>query len=305
MQAQRLGDLPADAHHRVERRPADPGRPWRCGRRAARRTRGRTGRAARHRRSARCPLIVAASGASPTIDSAVSVLPEPDSPIMPRRPPSATANDTPSTTRRPPISTTRSVDLEQRVGRSARRLRRSPRAERHDGRRTHGGSTGSPRRAPRSRGSMASRRPSPRRLNPSVASTTARPGNTSAPGWTVIDCCKRLQHPPPRRRRHRGQPEVAERGLGEHGEGGDQRELDDHRRGDVGDDVPPHRAPRRRARRAWPSRCSRGSGRGRPRPARPGPARRRRPARWPATPSTPSRRGRRRTPGPGSASAGR
>ena len=36
---------------------------------------------------------------------------------------------------------------------------------------------------------MASRRPSPSRLKPSVASTTASPGNTSVPGWIVIDCC--------------------------------------------------------------------------------------------------------------------
>jgi hypothetical protein len=41
----------------------------------------------------------------------------------------------------------------------------------------------------RSRGSIASRSPSPRRLKPSVASTTASPGNTIAPGCTVTDCC--------------------------------------------------------------------------------------------------------------------
>ena len=55
-----------------------------------------------------------------------------------------------------------------------------------------------------------------------------------------------VQHPSPRRRRRRRQAEVAERGLGQHREGGDQRQLHDHGRGDVRQDVPPHRPPRRR-----------------------------------------------------------
>ena len=195
--------------------------------------------------------------------------------MTPSRPPSTISNDTPSTTARPPIVDGQVLDLEQR--RASRRP--LPRVTGT----TAGSSTWSTTlvstgdtvaERPRRRGSTASRSPSPRRLKPSVAPTTARPGNTSAPGWTVIVCCSSLEHPPPRRRRHRRQPEVAERGLGEHGEGGDQRQLHDHGRGDVRQDVAPHRAPRRRPARRRRHHVVLGQHARRPRPARRAPARR-------------------------------
>ncbi len=54
------------------------------------------------------PEARAPSGRRPRTASAVSDLPDPDSPMRPRRLPSGTSKDTPSTTRRPSISTTRS-----------------------------------------------------------------------------------------------------------------------------------------------------------------------------------------------------
>ena len=140
------------------------------------------------------PDTVATSGPKPTIDNTDSVLPDPDSPMMPSRSPRSTANETSSTTRFPPISTVRcstckSVTVQLHPG--GRRAAASRPVQRSAAVLTmlvNVGDTVADR--PRSCGSTASRRPSPRRLNPSVASTTARPGKTIAPGCTVTDCCR-------------------------------------------------------------------------------------------------------------------
>ncbi len=83
------------------------------------------------------PVTVATSGANPMIDNADSVLPDPDSPMMPSRSPRSTANETSSTTRFPPISTVRCSTCKSVTARlhpwwSAGRLRcrRCPRHQR-------------------------------------------------------------------------------------------------------------------------------------------------------------------------------
>ena len=87
---------------------AAPGTRCRSRRRAARAS-SRSGRPISSRPFQRTlPAAVAPSGSSPRIASAVSDLPDPDSPISPTRAPSGTANETPSTTRRPSMSTVRS-----------------------------------------------------------------------------------------------------------------------------------------------------------------------------------------------------
>ena len=93
-------------------------------------------------------------------------------------------------------------------------------------------------RCRRSRGSVASRRPSPRRLKPRVASTSASPGSSTGHGCTVTVFCRPLRVQSPRRPTPLGEPEVGERRLGE-----DRRAR------------PPGTAARSR-----PARCSAGCG---------------------------------------------
>ena len=188
VQAQRLGDLAADPHHRVERRPrvlehhgdllaAQPS--CNCRSRAAER--------APRRRSGRCPVTVASSGARPTIASAVSVLPDPDSPMTPSRPPSTISNETPSTTRRPPISTVSPSTSSSAITRPAPPAIGHRRRVLIDDAREHGRRRRRPPAQPRVDGvaqAVAEQVEPERRRRPPPG-----PGNTSVPGCTVIDCC--------------------------------------------------------------------------------------------------------------------
>ncbi len=185
------------------------------------------------------PVTSACSGANPITDSADSVLPEPDSPMIPSRRPASRSNETRSTTVLPPKRTVRS--------RTSSRLIRAP----HPVRWACGSAWARPVASLRRRrvGSIASRSPSPSRLNPSVASTTAMPGNTIAHGCTVTDCWR-----PWSMRPHDGvatgvRPRKLSAASASDGERGDDRQLHDHGRADVRHDVPPDRAHGRRSRR--------------------------------------------------------
>ena len=92
--AQRLGDLPAHPHERVERgqRLLEHDLRDRTAQRAQ--SRIRRARPPRDRRAGSMPDAASPSGSSPRAASEVSDLPEPDSPITPSRSPGASENDT-------------------------------------------------------------------------------------------------------------------------------------------------------------------------------------------------------------------
>ena len=215
-------------------------------RRAARRT-SRSDRPSSSTPSKRTlPLTVAASGASPTIASAVSVLPDPDSPMIPSRPPSAICE-------RHAVDDAPPADLDDRSSTSSSTAhRRSAGSATTAGSSTMVDDAGERRRR---RGPPAQARVDGVAQAVAEQVEAERGGDHGEAGEherARVDrhrLLQGLQHASPRRRRHRRQPEVAQRRLGQHGERGDQRELHDDGRRDVRDDVAPHRPPRRRPRR--------------------------------------------------------
>ena len=105
--------------------------------------------------------------------------------------------------------------------------------------------------APRSRGSRASRRPSPRRLKPSTASMMASPGIVVMCGSDQQEVAPRRHHEPPGRRGWLDpEPEERERRLDQDRVRHEERAVDDHGRQDVRQDVAADQRGPRRAQRA-------------------------------------------------------
>ena len=119
MQQQRLADLRADGHHRIERahRLLEDHRDVAAA--DVRHALRAAATADRCRRSGCARCTVALSGSSRRIDSEVTDLPEPDSPTMPTLSPAATVKLTSSTTR---------TDADARVAPGRRRTGPRPRA---------------------------------------------------------------------------------------------------------------------------------------------------------------------------------
>ena len=194
---QRLGDLAADPHQRVERgeRLLEHDLRDRAAQRAQRRIGAPTTSCAVEpdrsgRRRAR-------RAAGPATASEVSDLPEPDSPMRPRRSPASSEKDTSRTS-----------------GRRAGARRESP----DDLEEAH--------RALRLVGSASSRRPSARRFTPRTRATMRDAGGDRADRRGEHGALRLLQHPSPRGvGRRRAEPEVGQARLGEHGDAELQREV--------------------------------------------------------------------------------
>ena len=204
VQPQRLADLLADGQHRVQaghrlledhrdRVAADVAH-----------LRLRTASAGRGRRSGCDPAILpGGSGISRRIDSAVTDLPQPDSPTMPSVSPASMWNDTPSTARTTPSGVPkcvcRFVDFQQRHARQSRLA---------------------------SRGSSASRSPSPSRF---TASTVTREEDRREEHDVRLDLPERaaLGHDvaPARDGRRRAGADERQDRLGDHRRGADERRL--------------------------------------------------------------------------------
>ena len=150
--------------------------------------------------------------------SAVTLLPLPDSPTMPRTSPGCSENDTSSTALISPRSVANAV-VRSRDFKQAHCWMRSL-------------------------GSSTSRKPSPSRLRPSTVTISAGTGDRDDPGG-IDHVLPALGHDvaPGGRGRHRAEAEEGERRLRQHRVGEQEAELHDQRRHRVRHDVAAQDAP--------------------------------------------------------------